>query len=252
MPRRDQSFISIEMSRFIRSFYNGFIENETEVMLGTEESHHLSRVLRREVGDQIELLDGKGTVARGECIEITNKSIWVRVSSVQRAPLFLPEINMSIALTKGGKWEDLIKPLTELGVHQITPLITERTEVKVGMDNFNKKKKKYEKLAIEGCKQSGNPWLPKIDDPQEYESYLSACNQSIYMATLTASNTGLHVDTHLEKFDLLIGPEGGWTDKEEKLAIDSGVIFYSLATTTLRAETAAVSSLAVARNQFLD
>lgn len=240
------------MSRLIRSFYNGSIENETELVLEAEESHHLSRVLRRELGDQIELLDGKGTVCKAECIEISKKFVKVKVLNLQKIPLVLPKITMVIALTKGGKWEELIKPITELGVHRITPLITNRTEVKVGEGIFQKKKNKYEKLALEACKQSGNPWLPQIDDPHEFESYLNTSKQSMFMASLAANDSGLRVNKSLKSFDLMIGPEGGWTEKEEEQGLDAGVTFFSLGKTTLRTETAVISSLAVARNQFSD
>ena len=73
-----------------------------------------------------------------------------------------PCLRMVLAITKSGKWEDQIKPLTELGVDQITPLLTERTEIKQDRTSFRNKVDKWRKLAIEACKQSGNPWLPNM------------------------------------------------------------------------------------------
>ena len=76
---------------------------------------------------------------------------------------------MLIALTKGAKWDELIKPLTELGVNQIT-LFTERTEAKIDSVKVEGKITKWRKLAIEARKQSGNPWLPQIDQPMEFKN----------------------------------------------------------------------------------
>lgn len=241
------------MTRVIRSFYKASFEGiGAELFLDREESYHIFKVLRRVKGDLIEVLDGKGIRAKAECLEVTSQSVKVSILEIQKFPQVIPQIRMLIALTKGGGWEDLIKPLTELGVNQVTPLITERTQVKMDKKKFENKKNKYEKLAMEGCKQSGNPWLPRIEDPQTLESYLSVCEQPIFMASLAGGVSGLDIDQNLQAFDILVGPEGGWTVNEEGIGKANGARFFSLGSSTLRTETAALSSLAVARNQFLN
>ena len=241
------------MTRVIRSFYKAsFEEIGAELLLDREESFHLSKVLRRVKGDRIEVLDGRGIRAKAECLEVTSQSVRVSILEIQKLPQVIPQIRMLISLTKSGGWEDLVKPLTELGVNQVTPLITERTEVKMDKKKFENKKNKCEKLAMEGCKQSGNPWLPGIDDPQTLASYLSECDRPIFMASLAAGVSGLSIDQNIQAFDILVGPEGGWTVNEERMSKANGARFFSLGSSTLRTETAVLSSLAVARNQFLD
>ena len=158
---------------------------------------------------------------------------------------------MLIALTKSAKWDELIKPLTELGVNQITPLVTERTEAKIDSTKFEGKITKWRKLAIEACKQSGNPWLPQVDQPLELKKYLSNPNKKAWMASISATYSSDLFSSISESIDLLIGPEGGWTKKEEKMACECGIHFFSLGAWTLRTETASLSALAVARNHFL-
>ncbi|MEC8044257.1 MAG: RsmE family RNA methyltransferase [Verrucomicrobiota bacterium] len=239
------------MKRVIRSFLEFPLEEARgEIILDLKESHHLSKVLRREVGDAIELLDGKGNIAQAECLEINNKSLSVRVFNLEKAHQSKPRVRMLVAMTKGGKFENLIKPLTELGVDQISPLLTDRSEVAHGKSNSSQKLKKWRKLAIEGCKQSGNVWLPKIDEPVPLKAYLSEGNKDVFMATLS-NEVPLDTNKIGDTIDILIGPEGGWSESEENLASSLGVHFFSLGSTTLRTETAAIAALAVAKTSIL-
>lgn len=240
------------MSRVFRSFVSQPIGNKgTEITLDMEESHHLAKVLRRKIGDPIELLDGHGVLAGAECLEVSKKAVTLRILSRANIPPTIPSTRMLIALTKSAKWDDLIKPLTELGVNQITPLVTDRTEAKIDSTKFEGKITKWRKLAIEACKQSGNPWLPQVDQPLELKKYLSNPNKKAWMASISATYSGDLFSNISESIDLLIGPEGGWTEKEESLARESGIQSFSLGIWTLRTETASLSALAVARNHFL-
>ena len=240
------------MTRVFRSFVNAPLGNEeTEIILDVEESLHISKVLRRKVGDRVELLDGNGILAIGECLEVTKRAVTLRIISRKNIHATFPKIRMLIAMTKSSRWDELIKPLTELGVNNVTPIVTERTEVKIESAKFFGKIKKWKKLAVEACKQSGNPWLPKIEYPLELKEYLSEPKKTAWMASISARYSGNLFGNISESIDLLIGPEGGWTEKEEKSALECGVRLFSLGRWTLRSETASLSALAVARNHFL-
>ena len=241
------------MSRTIRSFYSGpFRGDGEELVLDPEESYHLSKVLRRSVGDPIEVLNGKGSVGEAECITISSKQVIVRISSVRNHKKEKPALRMVLAMTKGGKWEDQIKPLTELGVDRITPLLSERTEIKQERKSFKNKVDKWGKLAMEACKQSGNPWFPRLDQPITLPEYLSDRTGIFWVASLTENAGPLKIDKQQDSCDILVGPEGGWTDSEESKFNEYGAKFFSLGKYTLRAETAGLSALAVARSQFID
>jgi 16S rRNA (uracil1498-N3)-methyltransferase len=241
------------MSRTIRSFYSGpFRGAGEELVLDLEESYHLSKVLRRTVGDPIEVLNGKGGLAEAECISISSKQVTVRISSVRDHKKEKPELRMVLAMTKGGKWEDQIKPLTELGVDRITPLLSDRTEIKHDRRSFKNKVDKWAKLAIEACKQSGNPWFPRLDKPITLPEYLNDPTGLIWVASLAENSGPLKIDKQQNSYDILVGPEGGWTDSEESKFKEYGAKFFSLGKYTLRAETAGLSALAVARAQIID
>ena len=105
---------------------------------------------------------------------------------------------------------------------------------------------------MEACKQSGNPWLPQIDRPVSFDNYLRECSENMVVAGLAPKLTPLRVEDGNKRLDILIGPEGGWTDQEEEALSEKGARFFTLGRYTLRAETAALTALAVARSQFLD
>ena len=240
------------MSRVVRSFYDGpFSKVGEELRLDPTESYHLAKVLRRSVGDFIEVLNGKGGRAEAKCILVADKEVMVQITKVFEEEKIEPQVTMVLAMTKGGKWEEQIKPLTELGVSRISPIITGRTEIKQGAP-FDKKVEKWNKLAMEACKQSGNPWLPQIDQPASFDNYLRECSDNIVVAGLAPKLTPLRVEDGNKRLNILIGPEGGWTDQEEEALCEKGAHFFTLGRYTLRAETAALTSLAVARIQFLD
>ena len=164
----------------------------------------------------IEPLDGHGVWQKLECLEVSKRAVTLKILSRVNIPSSIPSTRMLIALTKSAKWDELIKPLTELGVNQITPLVTERTEAKIDSTKFEGKIAKWRKLAIEACKQSGNPWLPQVDQPLELKKYLSSPKKKAWMASISATYSGGLFSSISESIDLLIGPEGGWTEKRGK------------------------------------
>ena len=157
-------------------------------------------------------------------------------------------------MTKANRWEEIIRPLTEMGVGRITPLLTERTEVRMPSGKETEKLAKWRKLAIEACKQSGNPWLPEIDSPLKFGELLPDKENRSFIASIRLSFGKSLADFESPPSGalLIIGPEGGWTDGEEDWALENGAVPFSLGPNVLRTETAALCALAVARADFLD
>ena len=147
----------------------------------------------------------------------------------------------------------MIRPLTELGVFRITPLITKRTEAPGLLKKFESKRKKWCKLAIEACKQSGNPWIPTFDLPSSLSDFICdhASSDEVWIGSLDANKEKLQPSSSARRVSLLIGPEGGWSTEEEKFVCMEGGRPFSLGPYTLRVESAALSALAVARSTHL-
>ena len=224
-----------------------------ECVLSEDEAVHLSRVLRLQTGATIECLDGQGGCFQAECLEVHRSRVQIRILSIHRSVPQFPEITLAVALAKGSKWEELIRPVTELGVSRLTPLVSERTEGEFSLSKFESKKIRWQKMAQEACKQSGNLWIPEFDQPTSFMDLIKEIenDHDCWMGSLHSQSRKLAPSLSRKKISLLIGPEGGWTEQEEEVALGHGVSFFTLGKNTLRLETAAVSALAVARQHLL-
>jgi 16S rRNA (uracil1498-N3)-methyltransferase len=243
------------MTRIIRTFSSIELSGaDDELTLDEEESYHLGKVLRAQVGSSVEVLDGRGSLANAEITKLDRRATRVKILGRKSVAQPKPFFRLAVAMTKTNRWEEMIRPLTELGVGCITPLVTERTEVRVSAGKEMSKLAKWRKLAIEACKQSGNPWLPKIDVPVSLGELFRDNESAAFMASLRSHSIKplVELDHGTERVLLIIGPEGGWVSAEEDLAVENGVNLFSLGSNILRAETAALCALAVARVGFLD
>ena len=243
------------MTRKIRAFSSlQLTKGNDELILDEDESHHLGKVLRVKVGSIIEVLDGMGTFADVEIAQLDRRATQVKILGRKSLPAPNPFFRIALAMTKANRWEEMIRPLTEMGVGRITPILTERTEAKISSEKEVNKLAKWRKLAIEACKQSGNPWLPVIDHPIGFRELLQEKESDRFMASLRAQSVKPLVenDRKAERVLLIIGPEGGWTVEEEDFALEHGVTLFSLGPNVLRTETASLCALAVARVGFLD
>ena len=242
------------MSRVIRVFTEQSPTNlGEEIILPASESAHLARVLRIKEGDHVEVLDGKGGRFTAQCLHVSRSRVTVHINEIHQDAAQAPAIRMAIAMGKGNKWEDLIRPLTELGVSVLTPLLTERTEASVSSSKLQDKKERWQKLAQEACKQSGNTWMPKFDDPITFTEFVSgiAHEDEYWMTSLSPHTTSFAPKRNAQRITLFVGPEGGWSPQEEEIAQVARFNSFSLGPHVLRLETAAVSALAVARQHLL-
>jgi 16S rRNA (uracil1498-N3)-methyltransferase len=244
------------MSRTIRTFFDP-LSNETEstIHLDEIESHHLLKVLRLGEGDEIEALNGQGDVYKVKIENVAKKSVRLAVLDKRLVPRPEPFFQMGISLLKGNRWEDMIRPLTELGVGRLFPLLTDRTEAKLRDSNVLSKIQKWEKIAREACKQSGNPWMPIFDTPKKFSTYVEKMDDKDAVLFGSLSPFAKKCEDislgRVSTITVFIGPEGGWSQGEENLASESGFSFFTLGKNTLRVETAALSGLAVARERFI-
>lgn len=242
------------MSRVIRVFTEQSPTNlDEEIILPASESSHLARVLRIKEGDPVEVLDGRGGRFAAQCLQVSRSRVTVQINEVHQDSAQAPAIRMAIALGKGNKLDDLIRPLTELGVSVLTPLLTERTEGSISSSKLQDKKERWHKLAQEACKQSGNTWMPKLDDPITFTEFVSgiAHKDDCWMTSLSPYTTSFAPRRNAERISLFVGPEGGWSPQEEEIAQVARFNSFSLGPHVLRLETAAVSALAVARQHLL-
>lgn len=215
----------------------------TSFILSEEELHHCLHVLRVKDNEHIEIIDGKGNLWIAE-VEITGKkSAHFQLIStlIENAP---NETNCSlaVALTKNSdRIEWLLEKVVELGINDVYPIITHRTERKqIRMDRL-------EKIVVSAMKQSQRIWLPKVHEPIPFDSFLQIkSDDRKFIAHCTEQDKQSLSSTYRkgEKAIILIGPEGDFTEEEIVLALENNFEAVMLGDARLRVETAALAACA--------
>jgi 16S rRNA (uracil1498-N3)-methyltransferase len=227
-----------------KAFYvNPLNVNGNTFQLDKVESNHATRVLRLKQGDEICLLDGAGIGYHAKI-----KSIGKNVSGTIKESLHdLGENKYSVilapALIKRDRFELMLEKATELGVNEIQPLTFERC-VKKTM-NFERS----HKIVISSAKQCRRSRFPVLHEPIDIKRLLKNTDGQLISGLMGVDK--LLSELELDKnVTVIIGPEGDFTENEIGQMKNAGVLFFNLGERRLRAETAALNSLAVLNELF--
>ena len=223
------------------------IDSNGELILTSNESHYLSRVMRMRSKDLLEVIDGKGHLWNAKIVE--KKTI--KLTSGFDKPLQVvsrkrPLICIAVVIPKKG-FENFLQMSCEIGVDIIQPLFSKRSVIK----ECNKEKIiRYQKIIREAVEQSERLWCPEVSQVMEFPSWVKDLPPSSQIGFATTRNGGLQdcldwlklTPQKVNQVWTVIGPEGGWDKDEEALAFDSGLVGVSMGKTILRTSTAAVSA----------
>ena len=236
-----------------------------EAKLPVEEAQHLTRVLRLQPGNNVQLFDGRGHEREATIKHATGKKVTVSLGkSVCETKESTITINLGIALLAGRKFDTVVRDATMLGASVITPLITLRSRgFKIRKDS-NRLTERWHDIAVASTKQCGRSYLPVISPPFQFSQYLET--QSIHteqklLLVEPSRHTPEHRFTPLQELaattrpqtaSIAIGPEGGWTDEEIRLAETGGYVPVTLGMNTLRAEAVPTIALSVFRFMWSD
>lgn len=213
--------------------------------LGKKESRHASKVLRFSEGDFITFTDGKGGVYEGAIVRQGDKSVQIKVSSKKEIPPYKPHLILGMGIIKKrDRLEFAVEKATELGVSEICFFRSDHTvKENVRMDRL-------ESTALTAMKQSQRAWLPEIKHIPSLEKVLDLHRDACCLAAhekINPENTGEYPRNNA-KMLLLVGPEGGFSEREIEQVRQRGGQLISLGEYRLRAETAAIVFL----SSFLD
>jgi len=231
----------------IRIFADGQAGTGASITLSGEKAHYLSAVLRCKAGDTIIITDSTGSVYNARLTTLTRKQATLAVGKpcapVPESPL---EIIVLQGLLKGEKMDLVIQKATELGVKQIIPVITERSQLRE-----TRKTERWKKIAEEASRQCGRASIPFIEEPLDFMRALPGSSGANVCGIIFWEREGAPFSSVLKQFGetkrimLCIGPEGGFSEKEARTAADRGFVITSLGKRILRAETAAIAALAI-------
>lgn len=225
--------------------------------LPIEVFHHAINVLRMKTGDEMELFDGEGRAVVVQISTIEKKSAQVTALSAIEAHNESPlNITLAQCLSVGDKMDWTIEKAVELGVHQIVPLFSNKSQIKLNPERAAKKLEHWQRIIVSACAQSGRNTLPKLHPIQAIEQYLASSSVNDYQLIFHPAGAvpfkSLSAPNSAQSVVLLIGPESGFSDKEHALAVQRGFVSTLLGPRILRTESAGLAAIAALQTQWGD
>ncbi len=228
--------------------------NAGDFALSGDEAHHSHDVMRNREGTEVTLFDGQGRSATAAIISSSRRSVELSLGDARLSPRPSQQLTLAQAIPKGKTMDLIIQKATELGVTNIVPLCTQRTIVQLRDRDAAKKQEKWQRVALEACKQCGQNWMPHISAPTTVAGFLQSPEAGTSWKIVGAIDEraqaleALQLPA-LEQEDatasILIGPEGDFTSEELAAAYEAGFAPLSLGDIILRSETAALHTLSI-------
>ena len=208
------------------------------VQINEEEQQHIVKVLRMRDGEEIYVTDGKGNLANGTLV-FEGKKVSLNIDEIkENLPDFSPKLHIAIAPTKNiDRIEFFLEKATEMGISEVTLIITEKTERKIL--NIEKLRKQ----SVAASKQSLRFHFPVIHDLTKFSDFIKNLDpETTFVAHCNENLERIDVKeiTPQEKITFLIGPEGDFSDREIQVLAEKGIKAVSLGNQRLRTETAGV------------
>ncbi|NWK55473.1 16S rRNA (uracil(1498)-N(3))-methyltransferase [Verrucomicrobiaceae bacterium N1E253] len=227
---------------------------ESGLVLQGEEAKHCSRVMRARAGDRIEVFDGNGCSAVCEILSVNKGAVACKL--LERVQHRMPDHPMTLcqAIPKGGNMELIVQKSVELGVNVIQPLITAHTVARP--ESLAKKQAKWQRIALEACKQCGQNFLPEVKSPLSFASWVDQGPSFGLALVASLEDRARHVKSLFEEdpvsgsIALLVGPEGDFSEDEYRAVYELGFQPVSFGEIVMRVETATMYGLSVIQHEL--
>lgn len=243
-------FVYRHCMRTTRFYLPQTLAANTAVELTAEAAHHAFTVLRLKEGAPLVVFNGEGGEYAATITAASKKSVLIQTGNFNPVDNESPlKTHLAIGISKGERFDLVLQKATELGVSEITPLLTERTEVRLNQEREEKIQQRWQKIIINACEQSYRNHLPNLNAPLEFSTLLAqeASEQKLILHP-SQENTQLSVwdqSNQPKSVCLLIGPEGGFSDHEVSQARKHHFTPLTLGPRILRTETAPLAALSV-------
>ena len=218
-----------------------FIKNK-DMLLEESDIRHIKKVMRMNINDKIEVVyNNKLHICEITSLEPFNIKVIEELDENKKTKI---ELTVAVALVKEQKMDLILQKLTELGVSKIIPVSMERSIVKLDKERFNKKKVRWESICKEASEQSKRTNIPIIEDIKSIKD-LTKEDADLKLVASTKEKEKL-LNYYLQSIEdcakiiMVIGPEGGISDKEEDILVSNGYNRVSFGNLIFRVETATI------------
>jgi len=216
--------------------------------LPVQAGEHIARVLRLQAGDALRLFNGDGQEYAAEVTSLTKRLVTARVLDPTpyvdcESPL---RITLGQGIARGEKMDWILQKATELGVAQIVPLITGRTEVKLDAERAERRLAHWRAVIASACEQCGRNRLPVLSEPMRLADWAAsiAADKGVRLALDPKGGTGARELDLADGATLVVGPEGGLSEQDLATLQQAGFAGLRLGPRILRTETAGIAALA--------
>ncbi len=231
---------------FTRNFLDEKFSINKKIILEKSSAHHLLTVLRKKEGDKIILFDGQGNSCLGIITSVSRSKLELEIIDVfERTLRSGLDINLGQSLIKNDPLHLIIQKATELGIISFSPLITDRTVVKINMTK--NRSTKWRLIARGACEQCGENWLPVIEDPMKLDKWAGIVKSKTKIVLYPDADNKISDLDYKDSVSLAVGPEGDFTKYEVDSLTEKGFIPVTIGKRILRSETAAISAISSVR-----
>ena len=227
-------------------FFVENIDGDSITLTDSEQVHHICDVIRLKTGEAIIVFDRNGKEYKAVIAVVGKKQVTLNLTPLKIRRGNKTRLTVACAIPKGGRMDDIIDHLTQLGVEQIIPMITERVVVKLDNAKTETRLKRWQKIAQNAAQQCQRRNVPVISPVTDIKEVIS--NSQDFDLKLIPNLTGQRrlIKNILSKgtyknIIVLIGPEGDFSPHEVELALHNNFVPVSLGDTVLRVATAAIA-----------
>ena len=211
-----------------------------KIILLDSDIHHIKKVMRMNINDNIEVIYDKKLYL---CKIIDNYDIEI-VNEINEDNELNVDVTVAIGMVKEQKFDLILQKLTELGVKEIIPIAMERSIIKLDKSKIDKKVERWNSICKEASEQSKRNIIPKVSLPMTLNELVKLNYDKKLVCSVKQKdnfiNKYLQFKDEYVKMIIVIGPEGGVSDKEEEILNNNDFISVSLGSRVLRVETAAI------------
>jgi 16S rRNA (uracil1498-N3)-methyltransferase len=227
--------------------------NSRFITIKEDKARYLLSVVRCGIGDRLIISDNMGNSYSSQIIKTGKREVTLEILEKQLTDSESPlNIKLLQGVLKGEKMDLVIQKATELGVTEIIPVITERSQIRE-----TRKLLRWQKIAEEASRQSGRNLIPIVHEAADFEKFFGS---SFFPANgiIFWEQGGENLSATVERFrgqkdiNVFIGPEGGFSGKEVRTASEKGFFRSTLGSRTLRAETAAITVISIIQYELGD
>ena len=216
-------------------------------------ARHVSSALRLQPGASLTLFNGSGGEFLAVIASSDRKRVAVTLTEYNAREAESPlQVHLGIVMSRGERMDWVVQKATELGVHSITPLTSERCEVRLKQDRADKRILHWRQIARSACEQCGRNRIPEIGSIKNLADWADASDAQLKLVLHHRSENAVLDSPAPTSAALLIGPEGGFTEAEILSSQHCGFLPLALGTRVLRTETAPLAALAILQARWGD